>query len=279
LDDSSLLISAPICNKYNFEASNQIAIANLDGTIRTSVLLDDNSNYAYVGPLGYIFVPGGQTKGWLVFDPQLHPLQTIPVPPGHFPGVIYLSPSRTAVAVSSAPVLAKPGDYHYQMFAGQPLMNKGGADGIFPFPGVTDSGSLEPSISAKADLTYYQPIPGEFWFFDSLNQHQLTRRSSGVDSVLPDAAWLAPHMENTRCSGELSTEQPRRFLAYCYGNTNPAGRALPIFWNRDRFIVYDRSGTILLKEQMSWDSSASLSPKGKLVAVSHGKSIDFHTLP
>jgi hypothetical protein len=100
LDDTTLLISNPICAKGGRDSSYQHAIANLDGNIRSSIELSESSNSVYIGPPGYLFFPADQ-QGWLIYDTGLQPKWRVPIPSGEFPSSIALSPSRTAAALSS----------------------------------------------------------------------------------------------------------------------------------------------------------------------------------
>src|SRR5262249_34831766 len=101
-----------------------------------------------------------------------------------------------------------------QMLAGQPLQQRGELTTADPFPGVTDSGSVESTIAGAKNASFYRIASGDQWFFDDLNRSYLTRRSTnGNDTVLADAAWLAPHHGQIWCSGQLSITEPHRFLA------------------------------------------------------------------
>jgi hypothetical protein len=278
LDDTSLLISSPICIKGGVKSNYQIAIANLDGTIRHSVILDDSARYLYVGPPGYIFVPGG-SNGWLIFDTSLNRLGNVPIQQEESEGGIVLSPSRTAVALifTGGDGYSRP--WRYFLLAGKPLENKGQFTTSAEFPGITDSGSVDRPSPAKATAGFYVLSQTQFWFFDKANHQLLTRRSSsGSSTVLPDASWLAPGDAEVWCSGQLSVAEPRRFLAHCEGNTSPFGRMLPIGWGHNRFIVYALDGKILYKLEAPSGASVAISPNGHVVAVAHEMSVDFYTM-
>ncbi len=281
LDDTTLLISNPICAKSNVESSNQHAVANLDGNLRYSTELGQGSRYAYIGPPGYLFFPANQ-QGWLIFDIELHPKGTIPIPSGDRPRDIVLSPSHTAVALSSVECCNDSGPYHWQLLAGSPLIKTGEYTGPLPFPGITDSGVVEPAVSGKSKLVSFEPNPGELWFFDT--RYQLTRQSkTGTDTLLPEAAWLAPKSRETYCSESLSSSQPRLILAYCSTFVSlPDGFALLThtgLYDRLRYIVYDLTGNILIRGTYTYDSPPSLSPNGRLLALTQGKNVILYDLP
>src|SRR5215472_5619704 len=145
-----------------------------------------------LGRPGYIFVPAGK-KGWLIFDHELRRLGAVPIQPGESPGGIVLSPSQTAVALIATRSDGYSKPWRYQMLAGQPLQQRGELTTADPFPGVTDSGSVESTIAGAKNASFYRIASGDQWFFDDLNRSYLTRRSTNVnDTVLADAAWLAP---------------------------------------------------------------------------------------
>jgi hypothetical protein len=282
LDDTTLLISNPICVKGGVESSHQHALASLDGKIRNSIELGEGSRYAYIGPQGYLFFPADH-QGWLIFDTDLHPKGTLPIPSGEFPGSIALSPSRTAVALSSD----APGDhtdpYHWQLLAGNPLTKTGEYTGPLPFPGITDAGALESTLLDKPKLVSFEINPGESWFFDA--HYQLTRRSkAGTESTLPEAAWLAPESRETWCSEKISASQPRHILVDCM-TTYYLPRAIGGFLTHGlplyhlRYVVYDATGKILTKGTYSFDSPPSLSPNGRLLALTQGKNVILYDLP
>jgi hypothetical protein len=278
LDDNTLLISNPICAKNGVESSHQHALANLDGNVQSSVELGQGSRYAYIGPPGYLFFPADH-QGWLIYDTALQPKWNVPIPPGEFPGRIALSPSRTAVALSSR----TNGPYHWQLFAGNPLTKVGEFTGSLPFPGITDTGTVKSEHPGKPNLDSVEPTPGELWFFDA--HYQLTRQSNtGTDSLLPEAAWLAPEDKEGWCSEELSASHPSHILAYCM-TSHYLPRAvggfvthgLPLY--RLRYVVYDATGNILIKGTYPFDSPPSLSPNGHLLAVTQGKGVILYNLP
>jgi hypothetical protein len=280
LDDTTLLISNPICAKGGVESSHQHALANLDGNIRNSIELGQGSRYAYIGPPGYLLFPA-EHPGWLIFDTDLHPKGTLPIPSGEFPGNIVLSPSRTAVALSSG----TPGDhystYHWQLLTGNPLSKTAEYTGPLPFPGITDAGAVAPV--GKSKLADFEPIPGDLWFFDT--HYQLTRRSNtGTETALPEATWLAPESKETWCSEELSVSQQRHILVHCmttYYLPRAIGgfltHGLPLF--HLRYVVYDATGKILTKGTYPFDSPPSLSPNGRLLALTQEKNVILYDLP
>jgi hypothetical protein len=280
LDDSTLLISNPICAKGGRNSSYQHAIANLDGNVRSSVELSEGSNNAYIGPPGYLFFPADH-RGWLIYDTGLQPKWRVPIPSGEFPGSIALSPSRTAAALSSH-AAGEYSKYRWQIFTGDPLTKIGEYTGPLPFPGVTDSGAVKPVFSGKASLASFEPNPSELWFFDT--NYQLTRRSNtSSDMLLPEAAWLAPKSQETFCSESLSASQPRRILAYCSTTVFlPRGFALLVhtaLYAHLRYIVYDATGNILTKGTYTYDSPPSLSPNGRRLALTQGKNVILYDLP
>ena len=275
LDNTSLLISNPICTRGGVESSYQIAVVSLDGTIRTSINLDGNSRYPHPGPVGYIFIPAGG-KGWLIFDEQLHRLGDVPARAGESEGEVVLSPSRTAVAV----IFTRADGYSYPwrsvVLAGQPLENKGEYTIPAGWPMITDSGSFDTSKSDKARL--FMVSSDEQWFFDKTNHHLSRWSPNGGSTMLPNASWLAPDKTETWCSGQLSSAKTRRFLAHCNGNTMLGIGKASIGWGHNRFVVYDAEGKTLFKKAVPRNSSISLSPDGHLIAVSHQNSIDLYDL-
>ena len=281
LDDTTLLISNPICAKGGRNSSYQHAIANLDGSVRSSIELGDASNYAYVGPPGYLFFPPDH-QGWLIYDTVLQPKWQVPIPSGEFPGSVALSPSRTAAALSSH-AAGDYSKYRWQLFTGEPLARIGEYSGQQPFPGVTDSGSIQPRAPNQPLAASIEPIAGEFWFFDS--HYQLTRRSgSNTDSLLPDAAWLAPKSRYPPfCFSSISVSAPRKVLAYCETEVHlPDGFALLVhtyLYSRLRYAVYDSTGKILTEGTYPPNSPPSLFPNGRLLSLTEGKTVILYDLP
>jgi hypothetical protein len=281
LDDTTLLISNPICAKGGRYSSYQHAIANLDGNIRSSIELSESSNRAYIGPPGYLFFPADQ-QGWLIYDTGLQPKWRVPIPSGEFPGGIALSPSRTAAALSSH-AAGDYSKYHWQLFTGEPLARIGEYTGQLPFPGITDAGAIEYALAGQPKLVSFEINPGESWFFDA--QYQLTRRSkSGTESTLPEAAWLAPESRETWCSEKISASQSRHILVDCrtsyYLPRAISGfltHGLPLY--HLRYVVYDTTGQILTKGTYPFDSPPSLSPNGRLLALTQGKNVILYDLP
>ncbi len=280
LDDTTLLISNPICAKDGVESSHQHALASLDGKVQSSIELGQGSRYAYIGPPGYLFFPADQ-QGWLVYGTDLQPKWRVPIPSGEFPGSMVLSPSRTAIALSSSTV--NYSIYNWQLMAGDPLAKIGEFTGPLPFPGITDTGTVKSEHSGKPNLDSVEPTPGELWFFDA--HYQLTRRSNtGTDSLLPEAAWLAPEDKGGWCSEELSASHPSHILAYCM-TSHHLPRAVGGFFThglplyRLRYVVYDATGNILTKGTYPFDSPPSLSPNGHLLAVTQGKDVILYNLP
>lgn len=282
LDDTTLLISNPICAKGSRYSSYQYAIANLDGNIRSSVELSESSNCAYIGPPGYLFFPADQ-QGWLIYDTRLQPKWRVPIPSGEFPGSVALSPSRTAAALSSDAPSDHTGPHNWQLFAGDPLKKTGEYTGPLPFPGITDTGAVEPTLLGKPKLVSFEPNPGELWFFDT--HYQLTRRfKSGTETKLPEAAWLAPESQETWCSEKLSASQPGHILVSCM-TTYYLPRAIGGFLTHGlplyhlRYVVYDATGNVLTKGTYPFDSPPSLSPNGRLLALTQGKNVILYDLP
>jgi hypothetical protein len=281
LDDSTLLISNPICAKGGRYSSYQHAIANLDGNVRSSIELSEGSNNAYIGPPGYLFFPADQ-QGWLIYDTGLQPKWRVPIPSGEYPGSVALSPSRTAAALSSH-AAGDYSKYRWQLFTGEPLARIGEYSGQLPFPGITDSASIQPRAPNQPLGATVEPAVREFWFFDS--HYQLTRRSgSSTDNILPDAAWLAPKSRYPPyCFMSLSVAQPRKILAYCETEVHlPDGFALIVhtyLHSRLRFAVYDTSGKILTEGTYPPYSPPSLSPDGHKLAVTQEKTVILYDLP
>jgi hypothetical protein len=281
LDDTTLLISNPICAKGGRYSSYQHAIANLDGNVRNSVELGEASRYAYIGPSGYLFFPADH-DGWLIYNTDLQPKWRVPIPSGEFPGSIALSPSRTAAALSSH-VAGDYSKYRWQLFTGEPLARIGEYTGQLPFPGITDSGSIQPRAPNQPLGATIEPTASEFWFFDS--HYQLTRRSgSSTDNILPDAAWLAPKSRYPPyCFSSLSVAQPHKVLAYCETEVHlPDGFALVVhtyLHSLLRYAVYDITGKILTEGTYPPDSPPSLSPDGHKLAVAQGKTVVLYDLP
>jgi hypothetical protein len=128
-----------------------------------------------------------------------------------------------------------------------------------------------------------EPTAGEFWFFDS--HYQFTRRSgSSTDSILPDAAWLAPKSRYPPyCFSSLSVAQPHKVLAYCETEVHlPDGFALIVhtgLYAHLRYVVYDATGKILTKGTYPFDSPPSLSPNGRVLVLTQGKNVILYDLP
>jgi hypothetical protein len=280
LDDTTLLISNPICAKGGVESSHQHALASLDGNIRNSIELGQGSGYAYIGPPGYLFFPADH-QGWLIFDTDLHPKGNLSIPSGEFPGNIALSPSRTAIALSSGSPSDHYSSYHWQLLARNPLTKTGEYTGPLPFPGITDSGALTPV--GKSTLASFEPTSGELWFFDT--HYQLTRRfKTGTETTLPEAAWLAPESRENWCSEKISASQPRHILVSCM-TTYYLPRAIGGFLTHGlplyhlRYVVYDATGKILTKGTYPFDSPPSLSPNGRVLVLTQGKNVILYDLP
>ena len=282
LDDSTLLISNPICTKNGrgYASSNQHALASLDGNISNSIELGEGSRYAYIGPPGYIFFPADH-DGWLIYDTSLQPKWRVPIPSNEYPGSVVLSPSRTAAAISSQAV----GDYEryrWQLFAGNPPTKVGEFVGPLPFPGITDTGAVaKTALPSKSKSTGLEPVPGELWFFDA--NYQLTRRTATGDTVLPGAVWLAPNSREAWCSESFSMSHPRRILTYC-DTTIFIPNAFALVMHTAvsahlRYIVYDEAGNILTQGTYGYGSPPSLSPNGHLLAVGQRRSVVLYDLP
>ena len=280
LDEATLLISNAICAKGGVESTHQHTLARLDGQIIKSVELGQGSRYAYIGPPEYLLFPADH-DGWLIYNTNLEPQWRVPIPSGEFPGGIALSPSHNAVAISSSTVDYKT--YHWQLFSGNPLTKMGDFAGPLPFPGITDAGAIEPTFSGKQELGRFEPNTGELWFFDS--HYQLTRRVNGVETMLPEASWLAPlDSSQTWCHKDLSAAQPRHILISCQ-SSHYLPRAiggllthgLPLY--HLRYVVYDATGKALLRGEYPFDSPPSLSSSGHLLVITQGKKIILYDLP
>jgi hypothetical protein len=276
LDDTHLLVSNPICTKGGIDSAYQIAILSFDGTISASVGLDNNSSHPYVGPRGYIFIPAGR-RGWLIYDDHLHQLGSVPAQTGESESVIVLSPSRSAVALIFTGGDGYSYPWRFVVLAGEPLERKSEYTISEGSLAISDSGSVDKSANGKA--RHYEFSAGEIWYFDEANNYQLSRRSStGTITVLPDARWLSPDKTETWCSGQISTVKPPRFLAHCAGDTSIGFGKASVGWGHSRFVVYDAQGSTLVKKTVSGTASVSLSPDGRLLAISGGRSIQLSHL-
>ena len=115
--------------------------------------------------------------------------------------------------------------------------------------------------------------------------YQLTRQSNGIETLLPEASWLAPpESPQTWCRHELSISQPRHVLVSCQ-TTHYLPRAiggllthgLPLY--HLRYVVYDPTGKTLLKGEYPFDSPPALSPSGHLLALTQGNDVVLYDLP
>lgn len=280
IDNSTLLLTNPICARSGSASSYQYAVVNLDGTIRSTIELSESSNRGYVGPPGYLFFPADH-RGWLIYDTDLQPKWNVPIPEQEFPGSVILSLSHTAAAISSD----LPGDHlgqdHWQLFMGEPLAKVGEYTGRPPFPGVSDIGTIQQREPNQPSPSSVQPIEGEFWFFNPDNL--LSRRTATTpDLILREAEWLVPKSQYPpHCFTSLSISPARKILAYCSSEVHlPRGFALLIhtyMYSNLRYAVYDTTGNVVTKG--TYSSPPSLSPDGRKLALTQGQTVILHNLP
>jgi hypothetical protein len=114
---------------------------------------------------------------------------------------------------------------------------------------------------------------GETWSFSD----GLLRRSSadGTSSLVSPEDFVGKN--GGGCDGELSSAEPRRFLAVCAGTHWWSDGMFDSIFGFSRVVVFDvPSGRIISRIDGPAYTSASLSPSGKLIAVLRGNKVRLY---
>ncbi len=284
LDDTTLLITNAICAKDGVESRYQHAVADLNGSIRNSVELSESSNYASVGPPGYVLFPADQ-QGWLIFDTDLHPKGNLPIPSGEFPGSVTLSPSphrhRTIFRLPRQSLLdSYTGNSSPEILSPRPAKYTG----PLPFPGITDSGAPAPGAPNLHSPTSSR-LPA------NSGSSIIITNSRDASKAVPKPHFQTPHGSLRKANApwcfrqSLSVSQPRHVLVYCMtsyylptGNCGLLTHRLASI-TISVYVAYDATGKVLTKGTYHFNSPPSLSPNGRLLALTRGKNVILYQLP
>jgi hypothetical protein len=116
--------------------------------------------------------------------------------------------------------------------------------------------------------------PSEVWYFDAKG-NLLSRGSSGEVNTVSPGKWLPK--EADFCSGGLSFDAPKRFLAVCAGAYVYSDGDLDSIFGFGRIALFDvASRTILAHFKMPHSAKAALSPSGKIIAIAVGHQIQLY---
>jgi hypothetical protein len=122
-----------------------------------------------------------------------------------------------------------------------------------------------PSLVGFSPNAVWKVSESEFWYFnkDQVLTSTTSNAGTGTSTI---ADWKPPR--DTACGGDLSASAPHRFLAVCTGSYFYTDGLLDSIFGYSRIELFDvNSHRSLTRIDGPADTSASLSPSGKIIAV------------
>jgi hypothetical protein len=117
--------------------------------------------------------------------------------------------------------------------------------------------------------------PGENWAFS--NGLLKSSHADGTSTLVSPEDFVGKN--GGGCDGELSSAEPRRFLAVCTGTHWWSDGMFDSIFGFSRVVVFDvPSGRIISRIDGPEYTSASLSPSGKLIAVLRGSKVRLYAV-
>ena len=138
--------------------------------------------------------------------------------------------------------------------------------GIFPVSPYQNVRIPEQTQSYPFPQTAWPGSGSDLWYFDPQGVLTILKadRSTAPVTALP---WTP---KDSACTGELSSADPRRFLAICIGAHFYSDGDLDAIFGYSRIALFDvGSRDFLMRLDGPAYTSAFLSPSGKLIATVH----------
>jgi len=216
------------------------------------------------GPGATILVSHGNRVD--LMDLSLHSEQTIECPSNKAPCELFtpLAPTDSDFAVCYK---AERGE-NCSFYGGRPAAETKRAflplsnESIFsnPYKEIT-----LPSSIGFSPIAVWKVSESEFWYFNKDQVLTGTTSNAPAGTTTIDG-WKPPR--DTGCTGNLSASEPRRFLAVCTGSYFYTDGLLDSIFGYSRIELFDvNSRRSLTRIDGPADTSASLSPSGKIIAV------------
>ncbi len=249
----------------NPKQAGKVAVFDSTGSVLAASHRDDFISI-FRGPRGTV---AGLSWGKIeLLDNQLRPIRTLDCPDGSHSCGITLAPSSafdSEFALCSVKTAQRTCDF-YRDWPAVRISSATTAEAEDPYTHLVVGGYTGYNAQWRVG-------PDETWAFsDGVLKSSHT---DGTSSPVSPEDFVGKN--GGSCDGELSSAEPRRFLAVCAGTHWYSDGMFDSIFGFSRIVVFDvPSGRIVSRIDGPAYTSAALSPSGKLIAVLRGSKVRLY---